>query len=141
LVEVMIVLAIMAILSAIALPNFQTYMAQKRLSGAARELYGDLASARSQAVSMNQRITLKIDNNHTYTIFKDENSDGVADSGETLSTRDIHTTYHDVVFTTSPGKVVFFYRNGTGSPESLEIENSTGSKTITISFAGRIKIS
>jgi len=136
----MIVVAIMAILSAIALPNFQTYMAQQRLNGAARELFGHLASARSQAVSVNQWVAMNIDNDHQYTLFRDINKDGVVNSGETLSTWDIHPTYHDVVFTTSPDTVFTFYPNGTGSTGTLILANATDSKRITISSAGRIKI-
>lgn len=140
LVELTIVVAVMAILSAIALPNFQTYMAQQRLNGAARELFGHLASIRMQAVTMNQRVAMNIDNDHQYTLFRDDNKDGVVNSGETLSTWDIHPTYHDVVFTTAPGAVFSFYPNGAGSTGSLGLANATGSKLITISSAGRIKI-
>jgi len=55
LVEMMIVVAIMAILATIAAPNLQTYMTQRRLNGAARQIMTDLMEARSKAVSGNNR--------------------------------------------------------------------------------------
>jgi type II secretion system protein H len=140
LVELIIVLAIMAILSAIALPSFQNYMAQRRLSGATRELYGNLSLARLKAVTMNQWIALNIDDGHRYTIFKDDNKDGIVDNGEAISTLDIHPTYRDVNFSTASGTVFTFYPNGTGATGTLNLTNPTGSKRITISSAGRIKI-
>ena len=42
LVELLIVLAIMGILATIAAPNYQTYMAQRRLNGASRQVMSDL---------------------------------------------------------------------------------------------------
>lgn len=141
LVELMIVLATMAILTAIALPNFRGYMAQKRLSGAARELYGDLSLARSHAVSLNKWVALNIDNDHQCTIFRDDNKDGVVDSGEAIVTKDIHPTYYDVLMTTAPGAVYTFYPNGTGSTGTLNVASAAGTRTITVSSAGRIRIS
>jgi len=140
LIEMMIVLAIMGILSAIAVPNFRTYMAQRRLNGAAREVYGNLAATRTQSISENKWIALNIDNNHQYTMFRDNNKNGTVDTGESITTKDLHPTYHDVTFSTSSGTVIIFYPNGTGSTGTLGLTGSTGSKSITISSAGRIKI-
>jgi len=140
LVELMIVIAIMGILAAIAAPNFRNYMAQRRLNGAARGLYGDLTATRTQAVSMNNWVALNIDNDHQYTMFHDDNKNGTVDTGESITTKDLHPTYHDVLFSTSPGTVIVFYPNGTGSTGTLGLTGSTGSKSITISRAGRIKI-
>lgn len=142
LIEMMIVLAIMGILSAIALPNFQTYMAQRRLNGAARGLYGDLTATRTQAVSMNNRVALNIDNDHQYTMFHDDNKNGTVDTGESITTKDLHPTYHDVLFSTSPGTVIVFYPNGTGSTGTLCLTGASGLKLkkITLSSNGRVKL-
>jgi type IV fimbrial biogenesis protein FimU len=140
LVELMIVLAIVAILSAIALLNFQTYTASRRLNGAAREVYGHLMAIRTQAISENKWIALNIDSNHQYTMFRDNNKNGTVDTGESITIKDLHPTYHDVTFSTSLGTVIVFYPNGTGSTGTLGLTGSTGSKSITISNAGRIKI-
>jgi len=140
LIEMMIVLVIMGILSAIAVPNLKTYMAERRLNGAARVLYGDLTATRSQAVSMNKWVALNIDNNHQYTMFHDDDKNGTVNTGESISTKNLHPDYHDVLFSTPSGTVIVFYPNGTGSTGTLGLTGSTGSKSITISSAGRIKI-
>jgi type II secretion system protein H len=140
LIELMTVIAIMGILAAIATPNFNTYMAQRRLNGAARVLYGDLAATRTQAITLNKWVALKIGNNHQYTMFHDDNKNGTADTGELITTRDIHPTYYDVAFSTSAGTIITFYSNGTGSTGTLSLTGSTGSKSITMSSNGRIKI-
>lgn len=142
LVELMIVIAIMGILSAIALPNFKTYMAQRRLNGAARELYGNLAATRTQAVSESKRIALNIDNNHQYTMFRDNNKNATVDTGETITTKDLHPTYYDVLFSTSSGTVIVFYPNGTGSTGTLCLTGASGLKLkkITLSSNGRVKL-
>ncbi|MEI8173705.1 MAG: GspH/FimT family pseudopilin, partial [Deltaproteobacteria bacterium] len=138
-IELMIVIAIMAILSAIAIPNFQTYMAQRRLSGAAREVYGNLMAVRMQSISENKRIALNIDNNHQYTMLRDNNPNGFF-TGETIGLpKDLHPAYYDVTFSSS-GTVIVFSPNGTGSTGTIGLTGSTGTKSITTSIAGRIKI-
>ncbi|MCI5120523.1 MAG: prepilin-type N-terminal cleavage/methylation domain-containing protein [Candidatus Electrothrix sp. AUS4] len=56
--EVMIVVAIFGILSAIALPNFIRSLPEKRLKNATRNLYADLQKARLQAVKENGSVTV-----------------------------------------------------------------------------------
>lgn len=140
LIELMIVIAIMAILSAIALPNYQNFMAQKRLNGASREVYGNLSAARMQSINENKWIALNIDNDHQYTMFRDNNMNGTVDTGESIIMKDLHPAYYDVTFSSSSGTVIVFYPNGTGSTGTLGLTGSTGAKSITISSAGRIKI-
>jgi type IV fimbrial biogenesis protein FimT len=140
LIEVMIVIVIIGIMAAIATPSFLDYMKRQRLSGAARIVFTDLMNARQQAVTQNKWVALMIDNDHQYKIFTDDNKNGTADDGGTITTRDLHPDYGDVTFSTLAGKVVTFYPNGTGSTATLGLTGSTGSKSITISTAGRVKI-
>lgn len=58
LIELMIVVALLAIFSAIALPNFATLIRNNQVQGAADELYGMLQYARSESVS--RQATIKI---------------------------------------------------------------------------------
>jgi type II secretion system protein H len=139
-IEVIIVIAIMAMMAAFAVPSFQEFQAQRRLNGAARELHSNLMAMRMQAVSETQYIAASIDNDHQYTIFRDENKDGAMDSGESVAVKDLHPTYHDVTFSTSSGTVVTFYPTGRSSAVTLGVTGATGSKTITVSTAGRARI-
>lgn len=137
-IEVMVVIVIIGIMAGIAAPNFMNYLVSRRLSGATMQLYGDLMNARMQAVSQNKWVALMIDNDHQYKIFPDDNKNGAADDGGIIN-KDLHPDYGDVTFSTSPVTVTF-YPNGTGSTATLGLNGSAGSKSITVSSNGRVKI-
>ena len=52
LIEMMIIIAILAIFAGIAIPNYLAYLPKSRLNGAARQVMGDLMAARMKAVSL-----------------------------------------------------------------------------------------
>jgi type IV fimbrial biogenesis protein FimU len=62
LIELMITLVLLAILVGIAVPNFTNLVNQNRVQAQADELKGFLLYARSEAVSKNAVLTLKIEN-------------------------------------------------------------------------------
>lgn len=64
LIELMIVLAIIAILAAVATPSFRTLMLDNRLSSTTNSLLGALQSARSEAVTQRTAITVCAANEH-----------------------------------------------------------------------------
>jgi len=143
LVEIMIVIAIIGIMTAIAAPNFMQYMKSKRLSGATMQLYVDLMNARMQAVSQNNRVIVALISNNSYQIIRDLNGNGVVDTGETGVTKSIHPDYSDVTFApASSGFNPIFNSNGTGQTGTINVTSSSLSttKTITISRDGRVKI-
>lgn len=142
LVELMIVIAVIAIISAIAAPNFTTYMAQRRLNGAARMVMSDLMAARQKAVSMNQNVKVSFVSNHSYEIWNDANNNGtVADNEGEDVVRDIHPDYYDVTFSSNtspefrPNGTVVAATNGT-----VTLSNATESKQVITSSAGRVRI-
>ena len=141
LVEMMIVIAIMAILAAIAAPSFQTYMAQRRLNGTARQVMTDLMAAKMKAVSLNQNVKVSFESNPIYQIWNDANGDGTVDvdEGDDIE-RNIHPDYHDVTLSMGEINYIMFYPRGTASNRTVTATSSTGSKTITTSIAGRVKI-
>jgi len=55
LVEMMVVIAIMAIVSAIAIPNFYSYAAGMKLRSASRDLYSTFQKTRMNAIRQNIR--------------------------------------------------------------------------------------
>ena len=73
-------------------------------------------------------------------MFRDNNQNGTVDTGETIITKDLHPAYYDVTFSSSSGTVIVFKPNGTGSNGTIDLTGSTGTKRITTSTAGRIKI-
>lgn len=60
LIELMITIAIAAILLSVAVPNYQSFVTNTRLTTQANELMTDIALARSEAVKRNQRVTICI---------------------------------------------------------------------------------
>mgnify|MGYP000252802508 CR=1 FL=1 len=59
LMELMIVVIVVGILTAIALPSFQSTIERRRLVGAADNLFSDLQYARSEAIKQNKEITFQ----------------------------------------------------------------------------------
>jgi type IV fimbrial biogenesis protein FimT len=68
LVELMIVVALVAILLALAAPSFRETLARNRLEGVAGELATDFQYARSEAVARNAQVGLFVGAN-CYTVF------------------------------------------------------------------------
>lgn len=139
LLELMIVIMLIGIIAAIALPGFQGWMVKNRLNGAARQVMTELMETRSKAVSRNNRFRVFFINDHQYTILDDQNNNNVADTGESTLTRDIQTDYYDVHFTATANPI--FYPRGTAFGTTVTLTNVTGGeKRVTVSTAGRIKI-
>jgi len=141
LVELMIVIAIMAILAGIAAPNFQAYMAQRRLNGAARQVMTDLMAARMKAVSLNQKVKVSFTSDHEYEIWNDADGNGtVADDEGDDTERDIHPDYHDVTFSASADPV--FQPRGTATYSKITLTSASGPKKYVkvSSWTGRVKI-
>ena len=138
LVEMMIVIALLAIIAAIAAPNFQTYMAQRRLNGAARQVMTDLMDARMKAVSENNQFKVFFLDTHQYKVLDDENNNGTEDTGETSVTKDIQSNYPGVTLSASAHPI--FYPRGTAWGTTVTLTNTSGSKSVSVSTAGRVKI-
>ncbi|MBM4314039.1 MAG: prepilin-type N-terminal cleavage/methylation domain-containing protein [Deltaproteobacteria bacterium] len=142
LMELMIVIAIMGIVSAIAAPNFLNYMAERRLSGAARMVMSDLLAARAKAVSMNQKVKISYVSTHTYGIWNDADSNGtIADNEGDNLVKDIHPDYYDITFSASANPI--FSPRGTaslGTTVTLTSARTGASKCVMAGLTGRVKI-
>jgi type IV fimbrial biogenesis protein FimT len=66
--ELLIVVAVAAILLTVAVPSFRPLFARWQLEGVANELHADLQYARSQAVSDNATVTFTTTSTSAYTI-------------------------------------------------------------------------
>ena len=133
LVELMIVIAVMGIMTAIAIPSYQTFMAQRRLNGAAREVMSDLMAARMKAIKVNRdvRVDFSTGGGSQYTI----------DVGDAEAvTKNVQNHYSGVTVQSTVTSVIF-KSTGWAGANTIIVNNSLGSKTITISTAGRVRIS
>ena len=93
LIELMIAVAIGAILVTLAAPSFQQALGKNRLSSAASELTSAMQLARAEAIRNNRRVTLSRTEDGSacsagsstwpgWIVFVDSNSDGVRNSNE-----------------------------------------------------------
>ena len=143
LIEMMIVIAVFAIVASIAIPNFMSLLPGIRLNGAARQVMGDLMAARMKAVKLNQRTKVFFDTNgYQYKICNDADSNATVDDGEgDVVDRSIQANYQDVSFDLGRTADPVFSPRGTATNRTITLENTSGSeKSITISIAGRVKI-
>jgi type II secretion system protein H len=134
LIELLIVVAIIGILSAIASPSFQTYMGKSRLNGAARMVMSDLMAARMKAIKVNRdvRVDFSTSGGGQYTF----------DVGQAEAvTKNVQSHYSGVTMQSTVTSVIFNPTGRAGAINTIIVNNSLGSKSITISTAGRVRIS
>jgi type IV fimbrial biogenesis protein FimT len=87
LLELLIALAVLALIMSIAIPGFGSMIDQQRMSTGLNNLGLSLSTTRQEAVRMNRTTTLAPisgDWNQGWIIFVDKNNDGAVDAGETI---------------------------------------------------------
>lgn len=140
LVEMLIVIAVMGIMMTIAIPNYQTFMTQRRLNGAAREVMSDLMAARMQAITKNNRFRVIVVDAAQYQILDDANNNNAVDAGEAIQTKNIQTNYHDVTLSKTANPI--FNPRGTATlGGTITVTNPRGSKYVIVALNGRVRIS
>jgi type IV fimbrial biogenesis protein FimT len=140
LVEMMIAIAIVGILATIAVPNILGEMPKFRINGAARQVLGDLMTARMKAVSQNKRVKVFFTGGSQYKICDDADHNGTVDNCEgNAKTIDIQSNFSGITLS-SGGNDPTFSPRGTSSNTTINLTNSYGTKTITIAITGRVKI-
>ena len=139
--ELMTVVSVIGILTAVGIPSFLSFQPSMRLNGAARELLGKLMWARASAVQNNNTSVVTFLTDHSFQIFNDSNGNGAADAGETM-TVDLQTDYADVTFTLSgsSSSPVFNGRGTATTDTTVTVSNSSGSKTVEVRPTGSVKI-
>lgn len=85
LIEMVVTMAIVGIVTAIAIPNFSKWKEKHQINGQAQKVYFDLMLARTTAVKSNNDVRVTFDTTaHTYKIHEDSNSDGSEDADENV---------------------------------------------------------
>lgn len=141
LIELMVVLAIIAIMLGMAAPSFFNYQRTLKLRSAARELASDIRFARQLAVSMNTTHQLCFDGGNTlYTIYRNNDC-----SGTMVKTVNIAQFYSGV--TKSGGATLTFSPRGTVTPPNTvftltenDVTKFSKTKTVTVSGVGNVTI-
>ena len=131
--ELMVVVGLMAIISAIAMPSFISWLPSYRLSAGARQVAGDLQLARMKAISQNTTYRLNFISGTQYRLEKD--------AGFTLESGPFTLP---VGITASPtGATSEFQSRGTASAtDDITLTNDGGTtvRHVCIKTVGRVHI-
>jgi type IV fimbrial biogenesis protein FimT len=151
LIELMVAVAVLAILAMIAAPSFNNQLASSRVESAASELKAALDFARSEAIKQSSTVSVCPSTNGNtcvasstdwaagWLMWSDRNSIGVLDSGEPV----IQTfgAVNSNVEMTGPGSVISFSSLGqVSSPGPFVILSSTQERRVCLSASGSSKI-
>ena len=144
--EMLVVVTIISIVTAIGMPAFMAFQPGFRLNGGAREILGRLMWARAEAVEENATYVVNFPNNcinncYTVRVFNDANLNGTWDTGEWTQLINIQSEYPGVTFSVSGPNPTFNGRGTANGSTTITISNSNGSKTVTVSPTGNVKIS
>lgn len=137
--ELIIVIAIAGVLTAIAVPNFLTYQHSYRLNGALSSLRGDLYGAKMLAIKrgVQYRVVFAAGG---YQIQRGNLSAG-STAYTTEITRNFADEYPGVTVDTSATANPVFSPRGTSTLVTITLQNTQNkTRTITTSLAGRIKV-
>ena len=143
LIEVLVVIFLIAIISAIATPNILSWRSNAKLRGAANNLKGDMERAKLKAIQENDAVAIHFTEN-SYRVFKDDGlTPRVHDTGEDLyGDRTLPAGVKiDLDKTNFDGESARFFGRATADPGSAVLVNTKGSvKKVTVSGLGKISI-
>jgi len=135
LVELIVVIVLISIVMAIAVPMWQKYRANTDLKSAAREVMADLYNAKQQAVAENlnvYRLTFDVAGN-SYALTR-------TDTGVTLWTKSLASYGNGIVIgsVNFSGSTVSLHKRGTVTAGNVVLRNGLGSTAkITVNITGR----
>jgi type IV fimbrial biogenesis protein FimT len=123
LMEVIIAVAIIGILSAIAVPQFFVWVADYRLRGAARDLYSNFQKAKMTAIKRNINCAITFNKiiegtKFDYVVYIDANKNNKYDPNEDIISQVLLSSYKSVFFNTNKGggDGLTFENNSEGNP-------------------------
>jgi prepilin-type N-terminal cleavage/methylation domain-containing protein len=125
LIELLVTFVVLAIVTAITIPVFATWLPDYRLRGAARDIYSNFQLAKMTAVRNNSNCAVTFNQTvggtvYDYVVFVDSDNDVEYDAGEQIITQVLWagSDYEDVDFDASQGggDGLTFMNNDDGLP-------------------------
>jgi type IV fimbrial biogenesis protein FimT len=155
-IEVMVVVAIIAILSTIAVPNYIAWLPKYRLSTSARDILSDLEYARGYAIKANASVVLEFNiGQETYKAWIDNGALGNKDNWNQDADEKL-IRFRQMAPGVDLAAVSFLNNrvrfNGTGFPETepdppaalgggtITITNRTGNQIVELKIGGKARI-
>lgn len=154
LLELIVVVALVAIVTAIAVPNMMVFNQNDRLTTNINALIGNLAYARSESVKRSQQVSICVSNNTTgctgggwqdgWIVYIDSDGNGNHGAGEEILRVKQALDVSNTLTSTIGNQVTYDYRGyaSTGAGGSfLLCDGRTGpfGKTVSISATGRAR--
>jgi prepilin-type N-terminal cleavage/methylation domain-containing protein len=139
LIELIVVMAIIAIGAVLVAPNIGAWIPNYRLRSATRDVVSTLRTAQMKAISNNTPYRVSFPGAGTY-ILQYQNTDGITWTSEGVpQTLPGGVQISDITF---PGNNATFNTNSTSSTGSITLQNTKGSsKQITLTTAtGRVNV-
>ena len=142
LVELLIVIALIAIIGAIAVPNFTKMRDNSNLKEAAREISGDIQLYKQQAVAENRRFRMVFDvDNNDYTVQRETTSGWE----NVIANKKVGAGYDSIKIIGDPtfaSDTITFQTRGTTNAGTLEIQHEKRLSTASIvtSLMGRVRV-
>ncbi len=152
LVELMVAVAVLAILLTIGIPAFQSTLDKRRLTGAVEQLYSDLQYARSEAIRQNKDVTVYFTGTSTWCYGMDDdtsspcNCSSAPDNCTVGNVRKVvpGTDFRNVTLsnnTFASGNVAFDPRRGTANQGTASLTSAAiGTVGVIVSNPGRVRI-
>lgn len=142
LVEILVVIAIIGILSAIAIPNFSRYREIYVMKGEMQKIVSFINLAKSASLRNNEQIGLVFPTGSgiTITMFIDANRNEALDSGETVINR--LTLDPNITHVTNSSKYIGIPPTGiiVGTNTTLTFQYGNQTRKVVVSGYGRIRI-
>lgn len=140
LIELMTVIAIMAIMAGIAIPNYMEWSRAARLRGATNDLTSDLAMARLRAIKSSTLVKVVFATDG-YQVFIDDNDNDALDSGEVLLRNKQYPAGVTMSSTTFGSSRVIFQRTGRIFGGTVTLSRGGNQQTnIVVNPVGRIRV-
>jgi len=146
LIEVMIVVAVIGIAAAIALPSMGNLIQEYKLRSVARQIVSSLQRLKLMSIKENTDALIRLDeNNGSCTLFLDDNNSGTFDASELISTIDIAAKGLQIQSTFALGTVDILGFNSRGMPATgagtiTIIKDATRQKQVIVNTAGNIRV-
>jgi len=138
-IELLAVIAIMMVVTAIATPTFYYWLPTYRLSAGARQIAADLQLARMKAISQNTSYRLRFTDNNTYEMQKNDGGFAVAPGHGSVKLPEGITVTNGTPFNTSEFLPRGTANTGVGSDE-ITVTNGDLNKAVCIKLVGRVHI-
>jgi len=148
LIELMIVVAVLGVLAAIALPSFQSTLEGRRLVGAADDLYFNIQYARSEAIKRNEVIRFQVTTGAGWCFGVDDDDGAACDcNANACEVDDVLKNIASATYTgiqMSAGGVIEFNPRQ-GMPDSAQdftfrVGAAGRTRTVSVNAIGRVTV-